>query len=102
MRRTLIALVIVVLLAAGLIAREQLAAPEVSPVYQTASVERGDITSTVVASGTLEAVVTVNVGSQLSGQIAELLADFNDEVDEGQVIAKLDARTFGSCCGVSS
>ena len=64
--------------------------------YLTAEVERGDLKTTVTAIGTLDAVGTVEVGSQLSGQIAELLVDFNDEVREGQPLARLDPRTFES------
>jgi HlyD family secretion protein len=64
--------------------------------YLTAAVERGDIRTTVAAIGTLDAVETVEVGSQLSGQVAELLVDFNDEVREGQPLARLDSRTFES------
>jgi HlyD family secretion protein len=64
--------------------------------YLTAAVERGDLSTTVTAIGTLNAVETVEVGSQLSGQVAELLVDFNDEVKEGQPLARLDPRTFES------
>jgi HlyD family secretion protein len=64
--------------------------------YLTAPVERGDVSSTLSATGTLKALVTVRVGSQLSGQIADLLVDFNDEVREGQPLARLDSRTFES------
>src|SRR5262245_40982628 len=62
----------------------------------TAEVERGDLRTTVTAIGKLNAVGTVKVGSQLSGQIAELLVDFNDEVRQGQPLARLDPRTFES------
>jgi HlyD family secretion protein len=62
--------------------------------YLTAEVERGDMRTTVTAIGKLNAVGTVKVGSQLSGQIAELLVDFNDEVRQGQPLARLDPRTF--------
>jgi HlyD family secretion protein len=64
--------------------------------YLTAAVERRDLRTTVTAIGTLNAVETVEVGSQLSGQVAELLVDFNDEVREGQLLARLDPRTFES------
>jgi HlyD family secretion protein len=64
--------------------------------YLMAPVERGDLRTTVTAIGTLNAVETVEVGSQLSGQVAELLVDFNDEVREGQPLARLDPRTFES------
>jgi HlyD family secretion protein len=64
--------------------------------YLTAPVERGDMSTTLSATGTLRALVTVQVGSQLSGQIADLLVDFNDEVSEGESLARLDPRTFQS------
>ena len=64
--------------------------------YVTVPVERGDLSTTLSATGTLNALVTVEVGSQLSGQVAELLVDFNDEVREGQPLARLDPRTFES------
>jgi HlyD family secretion protein len=62
--------------------------------FRTASLERGPIISAVSTSGTLNAVITVQVGSQVSGQIKELLADFNSEVNAGQVIARIDPETF--------
>src|SRR6478672_6191243 len=64
--------------------------------YRTAAVERGDLEITVNANGTTKPVKTVDVSSQLSGQIAELLVDFNDEVREGQPIARLDSRSFAA------
>ncbi|HET6520806.1 MAG TPA: efflux RND transporter periplasmic adaptor subunit, partial [Geminicoccaceae bacterium] len=64
--------------------------------YLTAPVERGDLVTAVTATGTLNAVVTVEVGSQLSGQIKDLLADFNDEVEKGQPIARLDPETYAA------
>ncbi|MFN4281026.1 MAG: efflux RND transporter periplasmic adaptor subunit [Alphaproteobacteria bacterium] len=64
------------------------------PAYRTAKVERGAIVSGVSASGTLAAVVTVQVGSQISGLVKELLVDFNSEVRAGQLIARLDPATF--------
>ena len=61
---------------------------------EKARVERGDVTGRVTATGTLSALVTVQVGSQVSGRIAELSADFGQRVKRGQVIAKLDRRMF--------
>ena len=58
--------------------------------YRLSRIERGPIVSAVTASGTAQALVTVQVGSQLSGRIKELLVDFNDRVKKGQVIARLD------------
>src|SRR5262245_54299733 len=69
---------------------------EAAAAYLTAPVERGDVSTTLSATGSLKALVTVQVGSQLSGQIADLLVDFNDEVRQGQPLAKLDPRTFES------
>ena len=62
--------------------------------YRLAAVEVGDIESVVLSAGTLAALNTVVVGSQISGQIAELHADFNDTVEEGELIARIDPRTF--------
>lgn len=59
-------------------------------VFVTAEAERGDISILVTATGTLEAVTTVQVGSQVSGTISALYADFNDRVKKGQVVAQLD------------
>jgi HlyD family secretion protein len=64
------------------------------PSYRMAKVERGTIVSGVSASGTLAAVVTVQVGSQISGLVKEMLVDFNSEVRQGQLIARLDPATF--------
>ena len=60
----------------------------------TAPVERGDIADVVGATGVLQAVTTVQVGSQVSGTIKELLADFNSTVRKGEVIARLDPALF--------
>jgi HlyD family secretion protein len=64
--------------------------------YRTAAVETGAITKAVSASGTLQALVTVDVGSQISGQIINVMADFNDVVKRGQVLAVLDPQTYQS------
>ena len=61
-----------------------------APRYTTAEVTRGDVVQTVEATGTLEAVTTVQVGSQVSGTIASLHADFNSVVRKGDVVARLD------------
>jgi len=67
---------------------------EKSPKYRTAPVERGEIVATVSASGTLNAVTTVQVGSQVSGKIKNLYADFNSRVEKGKLIARIDPDTF--------
>jgi HlyD family secretion protein len=62
--------------------------------YRTTTVERGDIRVAISATGTLSAISTVTVGSQVSGQVTDVLADFNDKVTKGQVIAKIDPSTY--------
>lgn len=62
--------------------------------YKTVKIERGSIESQISATGTLNAVVTVQIGSQISGTIKELYADFNSIVKQGQIIALLDQKTF--------
>ena len=62
--------------------------------YRTAQVQRGDIRVAISATGTLAAISTVDVGSQVSGQVTEVLADFNDRVQEGQILARIDPSTF--------
>jgi HlyD family secretion protein len=65
-----------------------------APGYQTAVVSRGDLTQVVSATGQLNPVVSVQVGSQVSGIIQHLYADFNARVRKGQVIAQLDPSTY--------
>jgi HlyD family secretion protein len=65
-------------------------------VYLTAPVERGTIATLVKASGTVEAVVTVDVSSQLSGRIADVFVNFNDSVKAGQPIAQIDPQIFAA------
>ncbi|HEY6098021.1 MAG TPA: efflux RND transporter periplasmic adaptor subunit, partial [Anaeromyxobacter sp.] len=62
--------------------------------FETARVDRGRIVAKVTATGTLSALVTVQVGSQVSGRIASLDADFNSPVRKGQVIARIDPQLF--------
>lgn len=58
--------------------------------YRTAKADRGEIVATVSATGTINPTTTVIVGSQLSGQVVEILADYNSEVKAGQVVARLN------------
>lgn len=64
--------------------------------YDTTEVTRGPIRKIVSTSGPVRALVTVQVGSQLSGQIRSVTADYNTEVKEGDILAELDAKTFKS------
>jgi HlyD family secretion protein len=64
------------------------------PKYRTATVDRGDITQTVTATGAVSAVTTVKVGSQVSGIISKLYVDFNSQVKKGHLLAELDPTPF--------
>ena len=64
--------------------------------YITAPIERGRFATVVRATGTLNPISTVDVSSELSGRIAEVLVDFNDKVRAGQVLARLDPVTFAA------
>jgi HlyD family secretion protein len=65
-----------------------------SPKYKTENVEKGDITATVTATGTVSALTTVAVGSQVSGIISKMYVDFNSNVKKGQLLAELDPISF--------
>lgn len=69
-------------------------AADKTPALRTAKVERGNLVASVSATGTLAATVQVQVSSQVSGQIREVLADFNADVRQGQVLARIDPETF--------
>jgi HlyD family secretion protein len=58
--------------------------------YRFATITRGDMKATVSATGTLNAVTTVSVGTQVSGQVSDLLVDFNDHVKKGELLARID------------
>ena len=58
--------------------------------YEKATVTKGDITKSVTATGTIEPVTIVEVGTQVSGIISKIYVDYNSEVKKGQVIAELD------------
>ena len=62
--------------------------------YRTAKIERGNLQATVSASGAVNPVTQVSVGTQVSGQIRDLFVDFNSEVKSGQLIAQIDPETF--------
>ena len=68
--------------------------PAQTPVFQLAQVDRGTIDATVAATGTCNAVVNVQVGSQVSGNIKALYADFNTRVKAGQLVALIDPEIF--------
>ncbi|WP_417452120.1 efflux RND transporter periplasmic adaptor subunit [Kordiimonas sp.] len=64
--------------------------------YTVKTADLGTIQRSVSASGSVRPLITVDIGSQLSGQVAEMLADYNDEVAEGQLLARIDPQTFAT------
>jgi HlyD family secretion protein len=94
MRRLILLLIVLGLLGAATAAYVYYSRRQTPPRYMLARVERGQIASTVNATGTVNAVVTVQVGSQITGKIQKLYADFNTDVQEGQVIAQIDPALF--------
>lgn len=95
MRRKLLLAVILLLLGASATAGYMYYnGRRLPPNYLTARVERGRIATTVNATGTLNAVISVQVGSQVSGTIQKLFVDYNSPVKEGQIIAQIDPASF--------
>lgn len=86
--------VLLVVAAAGYYTFRQQSAFNGAPDYLTAPVSRGDISHWVLASGKLRALVTVDIGSQVSGMIQSLSVDFNSPVEQGQVLARIDPALF--------
>jgi HlyD family secretion protein len=99
MRRTLGILLAAVVFVGGGVGiwtwRRHVAA-NAGPHYETVTVDRGPIIAKVTATGTLSALVTVQVGTQVSGRIKQIMADFNSPVKKGEVIAKIDPSLFAA------
>ncbi len=85
--------VVVAVVTAVLVLRKDAGA---APAYESAVVSRGRVAAVVTASGTLSPLVTVQVGSQVSGRVQALHADFNAQVKKGQLIARIDPSLFES------
>jgi HlyD family secretion protein len=93
-----VALALLVLIGGGIgfwMWRRSVAA-NAGPRYETVAVDRGAITAKVTATGTLSALVTVQVGTQVSGRIKEISVDFNSPVKKGQVIARIEPALFAA------
>ncbi len=93
-RRIGIAVAVLALIAAGLWFWNQRKGDSAESGYRTGAVERGDIRVAISATGTLSAISTVTVGSQISGQVTDVLVDFNDRVKKDQIIAKIDPASY--------
>src|SRR5664279_4164667 len=89
---TVIAILAVGLVTWKIVVKRRSAKPAVQ--WETTAVDRGRVVARVTATGVLSALVTVQVGSQVSGRIQQLFADFNSPVKKGQVIAKIDPQLF--------
>ena len=89
-KRVLLVLLAVTVVSASVAAYYRKAAGDKMPQFVTAAASRGDVVETVEATGKLQAVTTVQVGTQFSGTIQSLGADFNSQVHKGEVIARLD------------
>jgi HlyD family secretion protein len=89
-KKSLITIAVITILAiAGLLVHKVAFAKETT-TYRFAPVARGDINATVSATGTLNAVTTVSVGTQVSGQVSDLFVDYNDHVKKGELLARID------------
>jgi HlyD family secretion protein len=90
-KKTLIIIGIVAVIAiATIMALKPFSKKEAVVNFNTIKVEKGNISNTVTATGTIQAIKTVNVGTQVSGIILHIYVDFNDHVKQGQLLAKLD------------
>ncbi len=92
MRKILIGIVVIIV--AGIAAYFVFGRKEKEPKFRTEKVTKGDIVSIVSATGTVNAVTTVLVGTQVSGTIKHIYVDFNSSVKKGQIIAQIDPSTF--------
>ena len=92
MKKVLIALGIVAL--AGIGATVYVRGRDNGPKFKTVPITRGNLRTVVTATGTLNAVTTVLVGTQVSGMIKKLHADFNSPVKKGQIVAEIDPATY--------
>lgn len=96
-KRVVIALLLLASGAAGAAYLSSKKTPEIPEArFRTALVDTGNLTQTVTATGTINPVALINVGSQVSGTVVELKADFNDHVKKGQVLLKLDPTIFNA------
>ena len=97
MKKIILAAVVLIAIGTGLFLF--LRSDKNEPKYVTEKVTRGDIKSTVSATGTVNAVTTVQVGTQVSGTIKELFVDYNSPVTKGQLLAQIDPSVFEAQVG---
>lgn len=95
-RNSVLALLLVLLAGGGTYWYRQSGSESLEQRYKLQTIERGDLTQTVSANGTLNPVVLVNVGTQVSGTVTKLYVDFNDQVEKGQPLLELDDRLLAA------
>ena len=93
-RKIAVAAVVLALLGGGWYAWGKYKSADAESGYRTETVQRGDIRVAISATGTLSAISTVTVGSQISGQVTDVLVDFNSPVKKGDVLARIDPSTY--------
>lgn len=93
-KKVLITTGVVVIAAVTLLVFKPFSEKQAEYTFDLAKVERSNITSTVTATGTIEAITTIKVGTQVSGIIEKVYVDFNDYVKQGQVLARLDETSL--------
>jgi HlyD family secretion protein len=92
MKKPVVAILLIVVVAIVAVLVHRNAFAKETTTYRFATIERGDVAESVSATGTLSAVTTVSVGTQVSGQVAAVLVDFNDTVKKGQLLARIDPK----------
>ena len=95
-QKSALALLLITLAAGGAYWYRQSSEQSLEQRYKVQAIERGDLTQTVSANGTLNPVVLVNVGTQVSGTVTRLYVDFNDQVEKGQALLELDDRLLAA------
>lgn len=100
-KKTLIGLAVLALAGGGAVLYRSQSGPAPEQRYRLQTIERGDLTQTVSANGTLNPVVLVNVGTQVSGTVRKLYVDFNDKVEAGQALLELDDSLLAAQAGQS-
>lgn len=89
-KKVLIIAVVIVIALVAILVFKPFSKKKVEYTFDTVKVQRGSITNTVTATGTIQAIKTINVGTQVSGLIKKIFVDFNDNVKKGQILAQLD------------
>jgi HlyD family secretion protein len=93
-KKVLIIVAVVVVAVIALLIIKPFGKKKAAVTFETVKVEKGNITNTVTATGTIEAVISVNVGTQVSGIINKVYVDFNDKVKQGQLLAQIDKTSL--------